>query len=290
MLEQPARRGGEVEAGREFPFSTEDFDQVRRLIHDHAGISLSPGKQEMVYSRLARRLRANGLSRFSDYLALLHDRSGVEWEAFTNALTTNLTAFFREPHHFPMLAERVRSVPAHRPVRLWCAASSTGEEPWSMAMTCVEALGSFTPRIEILASDLDTNVLARAEQGVYAAERIDKLSETRKRRFLVEEPATGQMRIRSELRALVGFRRINLLDSRYPACGPFDAIFCRNVMIYFDKPTQYRILQRFVPLLRPDGLLFAGHSENFYHAADLFRLRGRTVYELADPSRGWCGA
>ncbi len=270
---------------KEFVFTRDDFDRIRKLIYDHAGIQLNPGKMEMVYSRLARRLRANNLTRFEDYLRLLERPRGAEWEAFTNALTTNLTAFFREAHHFVELEKLIRRVSAAREVSLWCSAASTGEEPYSMAMTAVEACGSMAPRVKIVASDVDTAVLAKAQSGVYEMDRVERLAPERLRRFFLRGTGANEatVRVRPELSSLIRFQQVNLLDARYPVSGPFDAIFCRNVMIYFDKPTQYRILQRFAPLLRPDGLLFAGHSENFYHAADLFRLRAKTVYELAHP-------
>jgi len=279
----------EAPAGaKEFVFTRDDFERIRKLIYDHAGIQLSAGKMEMVYSRLARRLRANNLTRFGDYLRLLDGPRGAEWEAFTNALTTNLTAFFREAHHFDELEKLIKRVSATREVSLWCSASSTGEEPYSMAMTAVEACGSTTPRVKIVASDVDTAVLAKAQAGVYTMDRVDRLAPERLRRFFLRGSGAneGMVRVRPELSSLIRFQQVNLLDARYPVSGPFDAIFCRNVMIYFDKPTQYKILQRFAPLLRPDGLLFAGHSENFYHAADLFRLRAKTVYELANPPAG----
>lgn len=271
------------ESGHEFGFSDRDFEQVRRMIYDHAGISLSPAKREMVYSRLSRRLRERGLENFQDYLTLLEGGDAAEWEAFTNSLTTNLTAFFREPHHFPLLSDHMRKACASRSGTLWCSAASTGEEPYSMAMTMVELFNTWTPPVKILATDLDTGVLAKAEAGVYADERIEKLSPERVKRFFLRGSGAnaGSVRVRPELRNLVTFRRLNLLDAAYPMRGPFDAIFCRNVMIYFDKPTQLKVLEKFVPLLRPDGLLFAGHSESFHNAAHLFRLRGKTVYELA---------
>lgn len=266
---------------REFVFTAKDFERVRQLIYDHAGISLNPSKQDMVYSRLARRLRATGINNFRDYLALLESNNTAEWEAFVNSLTTNLTSFFREPHHFPLLAEHVLKL--RHPVSLWCSAASTGEEPYSMAMTMVDAFGSFTPPVSIVASDVDTNVLAKAEAGVYPLERIEKLSADVVKRFFLKGTGaqSGFVRVRPELRAMITFRQVNLLSENWPIRGPLDAIFCRNVMIYFDKETQLKILQRFAPLLQPGGLLFAGHSESFHNAAHLFRLRGKTVYELA---------
>jgi chemotaxis protein methyltransferase CheR len=268
---------------REFTFTEKDFERIRQLIYKHAGISLKPLKHDMVYSRLARRLRVNGFNNFSDYLVLLESGNEVEWEAFVNSLTTNLTSFFREPQHFPMLAEHVTKQNKKHPISLWCSAASTGEEPYSMAMTMVEAFGSFTPPVSIVASDVDTQVLAKAEAGVYPIESISKLPADKAKRFFLRGAGahSGFVRVRPELRALVVFRQVNLLENNWPIRGPLDAIFCRNVMIYFDKETQSKILERFEPLLKPDGLLFAGHSESFYNAAHLFKLRGKTVYELA---------
>lgn len=270
---------------REFVFTEKDFKRVCQLIYDYAGISLKPSKQDMVYSRLARRLRANGISSFRDYLALLESDNGVEWEAFVNSLTTNLTSFFREPHHFPLLANHVVKQKGQHTICLWCSAASTGEEPYSIAMTMVDAFGSFTPPVSIIATDVDTNVLAKAEMGVYPAERIEKLDAGMVKRFFLKGTGaqSGFVRVRPELRAMITFRPLNLLSDNWPIRGPLDAIFCRNVMIYFDKATQLKILQKFTPLLRPDGLLFAGHSENFHNAMHLFRLRGKTVYELVTP-------
>jgi chemotaxis protein methyltransferase CheR len=273
-----------IEQGREreFDFTDHDFERVRKLIYDHAGISLSPAKRDMVYSRLARRLRQTRMQSFDVYLDHVETGDASEWEAFTNSLTTNLTSFFREPHHFPLLEEHLRRASATKPLTIWCSASSTGEEPYSIAMIAVEAFGSFTPPVRILASDLDTNVLATAEAGVYTDERIEKMDAERIKRFFLRGTGAraGNVRVRQELRNLVTFRRINLLDDVWPVRGPLDVIFCRNVMIYFDKQTQLGILERFAPLLRADGLLFAGHSESFHNAAHLFRLRGKTVYEL----------
>ena len=275
------------EGGHEFGFSDRDFEQVRRMIYDHAGISLNQAKREMVYSRLSRRLRERGLENFQDYLALLESNDAAEWEAFTNSLTTNLTAFFREPHHFPLLAEHMQKHCNGRNGMLWCSAASTGEEPYSMAMTLVELYNTWTPPVRILATDLDTGVLAKAEAAVYADERIEKLSPERVKRFFLRGSGAnaGHVRVRPELRNLVTFRQLNLLDAVWPMRGPFDAIFCRNVMIYFDKPTQLKVLEKFVLLLRADGVLFAGHSESFHNAGHLFRLRGKTVYELAHPHK-----
>lgn len=271
---------------REFVFTTADFERIRKLIRENAGIALAPSKQEMVYSRLARRLRARGLARFSEYVALLDGSDPAEWEAFVNSLTTNLTSFFREAHHFAALAAHVERLrrERRREVSIWCCAASTGEEPYSIAMTLADAYGTFTPPVTVIATDVDTNVLAKGEAGVYSAERVAKLTPDQLRRFFVRDTASeggSTYAVRPELRRLVTFRQVNLLEQRWPIRGPLDAVFCRNVMIYFDKVTQRRILQRLVPLMEPDALLFAGHSESFMHSGDLFRLRGSTVYELA---------
>jgi chemotaxis protein methyltransferase CheR len=269
------------ESAKEFEFTSRDFERVRTLIHARAGIALADSKQEMVYSRLARRLRATGIRSFQDYLDELESgQDHEEWEAFTNAMTTNLTSFFRESHHFPILAEHVRKVTG--PVTVWCSASSTGEEPYSIAITLCEAFNSLTPPVQIIATDIDTNVLATAASGVYPIDRVEKLAPERVKRFFLKGKGgqEGLVRIRPEIREMVTFRQLNLLADSWPISGPFDVIFCRNVMIYFDKPTQGKILTRFAPLMKPDALLFAGHSENFLYVSDAFRLRGKTVYEL----------
>lgn len=270
-------------SGREFKFTAQDFKRVQKLIYDHAGISLSESKQELVYSRLSRRLRATGIPTFGEYLAVLESNDETEWEAFTNSLTTNLTSFFREPHHFPLLAEHMRKHKGSEPIALWCSAASTGEEAYSMAMTAVDAFNSYTPPVTIIATDLDTNVLETARMGVYPEARVDKLAPDLIKRFFLRGTGKqeGLVRVREELRHMITFRQLNLLHDNWPIRPPLDAIFCRNVMIYFDKATQLEILKKFVPLLRTDGLMFAGHSESFYHAEEYFKLRGKTVYELS---------
>lgn len=265
---------------RDFLLTERDFEKVRALIHKRAGISLCSHKREMVYSRLARRLRALGISDFGTYLSLLEaDDHSDEWEYFTNALTTNLTSFFREAHHFPLLAEHAKKV--GRPYSVWCAAASTGEEPYSIAITLAEALGERAATV--LATDIDTQVLAKARAGVYSAEQVSRLSQERLKRFFLKGTGAraGSVKVKPELAATISFETLNLLAPDWGIREKFDAIFCRNVMIYFDKPTQGRILERFAPLLKPNGLLFAGHSENFSYVTRAFQLRGQTVYELA---------
>ena len=267
-------------AARDFEFTPADFERIRALIHRRAGISLSDHKRDMAYSRLARRLRALGHESFRAYLDELEQRNDAsEWEAFTNALTTNLTAFFREAHHFPILADFVKR---RSQVSVWCSAASTGEEPYSIAMTLIEALGERAAReARVLATDLDTQVLAKADAGIYAFDQVKHLSQERLKRFFLKGTGghAGLVKVRPELRQMVRFEQLNLTDADYGLRTTFDAIFCRNVMIYFDKPTQAQVLARFEPLMKPDGLLFAGHSENFTYVTQAFRLRGQTVYE-----------
>jgi chemotaxis protein methyltransferase CheR len=273
------------EGSKEFEFTARDFDRVRSLIYKKAGIALAESKQEMVYSRLARRLRATGIGSFVTYLDKLEQGGDAEeWEAFTNALTTNLTSFFREAHHFPILAEHLKKV--KEPIEIWCSAASTGEEPYSIAMTACEAFNTLTPPVRIIATDIDTNVLNTGANGVYSIDRLDKMSPERAKKFFLRGKGEreGLVRVRPELRQMITFKQVNLLADNWGINTQFDVIFCRNVMIYFDKPTQGKILDRFAPLMKPDGLLFAGHSENFLYVCDAFKLRGKTVYEL-DPEK-----
>lgn len=280
---EPDRRARErsVVAG-DFAMTAADFNRVRTLIYGFAGITLSESKRAMVYSRLSRRLRETRYSAFAAYLDWLESLAGEalvqERQAFVNCLTTNLTAFFREEHHFRILAAELK---ARRgaPTRLWCNASSTGEEPYSLAMTVVDALGD-RPDVSILASDIDTRVLATARDGIYPADARG-LSEAHLRRHFLRGTGgnAGAIRVKPHLGRLIEFRPFNLMDGHWAIGEPFDIVFCRNVMIYFDSPTQRRVLERMHRVLKPRGLLFAGHSENFGDSRDLFRLRGQTVYE-----------
>ena len=272
-------------AASEYAFRPDDFERVRRLIYGYAGIHLNETKRNMVYSRLSRRLRALGIDSFRVYLDRLENDpsfTAQERQLFINALTTNLTSFFREPHHFPVLAEFLRARGGG--ARLWCAAASTGEEPYSIAMTMIEALGEDTSA-RLLATDIDTNVLATGRAGVYRLDSAQQCGEPRLRRFFLRGRGSneGMVRVRPEVARLVEFAQLNLLDETWSALRGFaplvDAVFCRNVMIYFDKPTQRRVLARIAQVLKPGGLLFAGHSENFTDCREWFVLRGKTVYE-----------
>ena len=266
---------------REFEFTASDFARVRKLIYQHAGISLSDAKTDMVYSRIGRRLRVLDMDSFKTYLDQLERGNDTkEWEAFVNSLTTNLTSFFREEHHFPILADHL--VLLKKPIRIWCSAASTGEEPYTIAITACEAFGTLTPPVEIIATDIDTNVLNTAARGVYPNDRISKLPNHILKQYFQRGTGAqeGAVRVRNELKALINFQPLNLLGDNWIVKEPFDVIFCRNVMIYFDKPTQTKILSRFAPLMKPHALLFAGHSENFMYVSNAFKLRGKTVYEL----------
>ncbi len=275
----------QANVGREFIYTSNDFEKVRALIHRYAGISLAGAKQQLVYSRLSRRLRVLQLTRFSDYIELLQPDS-EEWQHFVNALTTNLTAFFREHYHFPILADHIATI-QRRPIRLWSAAASTGEEPYSMAMTAVEQFESFDAPVKILASDLDTHVLETGTRGIYPVERVEKVDIGRKKLFFRRGKGAnaGKARVVPQLQRMIEFRQINLLDAKWPIDEKFDAIFCRNVMIYFDKPTQRTLIEKFLRVLQPGGLLFTGHSESFFHVGDLITPIGKTVYRAGSRQR-----
>lgn len=283
-----AERAGKVAPStvvfKSFDFSDADFRRLQQMIFDYAGISLNSNKKPMAYSRLTKRLRQLNLSAFGEYLDFVESSGDDEHVRFINALTTNLTYFFREPHHFPILVEHLLGLPTAAPLVVWSAACSTGEEPYSIAMAVIEAFATDLPPVRIIASDLDTEALATAARGVYPMEKLESLSPQRLKKFFLKGAGAqaGYARIRPEVQRLVEFRQTNLHDGPWDIEAPVAAIFCRNVMIYFNKATQTKILARFMPLLRPDGLLFAGHSENFfYNAGDIFRSRGKTVYELA---------
>ncbi len=272
---------------REYPFEQRDFERVRRIIYERAGINLNDSKQNMVYSRLSRRLRTLGMDSFQEYLDQLERDAAFnnsEAQSFINALTTNLTSFFREAHHFPVLADFLKTKVQRGGARIWCSAASTGEEPYSIAMTVLESVGE-NSGARILATDIDTDVLASAARGVYRLDAAQGCGEKRLRRFFLRGTGAnaGSVRVRPETARPLEFSPLNLLETAWPVVDRFsaqlDVIFCRNVMIYFDKPTQRAIIGRMARLLRPGGLLFAGHSENFSDCREWFVLKGKTVYE-----------
>jgi chemotaxis protein methyltransferase CheR len=270
---------------REFEFGDEDFQALRKLVRDVTGISLSEQKRELVYGRLARRLRALNLRTFREYRQILASDTNGELVQFCNAITTNLTAFFREPHHFDHLKNDVlkpllNKAGASRRVRIWSAGCSTGEEPYSIAMTVLETVQDIERwDIKILATDLDSDVLEKASRGIYTAERLRTLSTERRERFFVPCPQAKEpsYQVRPELQRLITVKQLNLMHP-FPHRGPLDAIFCRNVVIYFDKDTQRDLIARMSRLQRPGDVLFLGHSETLFKVSMDYTLIGRTIY------------
>jgi len=260
----------------------QDFERASQLLKKRAGILLGDHKREMAARVLMTRVRKLGLASIADYLSHLdQNQQSSEWEAFVNAFTINHTAFFREPHHFQILAEFLRGRKA--PLSIWCCAASTGEEPYTIAMTLQENVPNASVNASILATDIDTQAIERARRGVYAMERVQSVPENylRKYFFRGKGAKAGFARVKPVLQEMVHFAPLNLLSPSWPQDQKFDAIFCRNTMIYFDKETQTRILERFAPLMKPGGLLFAGHSENFTYLTKAFVLKGQTVYTVA---------
>lgn len=260
---------------REFRYTQKDFNRARAFLLQLTGIKLADSKDSLVYSRLVPRLRKLQLEdvrRYVDYL----EQHPEEEEHFINALTTNLTSFFREPHHFDILSEFIQRGEVVN--RVWCAASSTGEEPYSIAMTLVNAAGGFASSAQVIASDIDSNVLRHASDGIYPLEKVNPLNN--KKLFFKRGVGVnaGKARVCAQLRKLLEFQKINLLDEEYPVKAGLDVIFCRNVMIYFDKDTQEKILLKLLSKLRTGGLYIAGHSENFSHFSHLMKPIGRTAY------------
>ena len=281
LLSQASEFGAETGGGgREFAWTNADFDRVQTMIYRRAGISLHDGKHAMVYSRLSRRLRETGHQSFREYLSWLESTDGDEWQEFVNALTTNLTSFFREPHHFEIFASLLKSKPPSTPWRVWCSAASTGEEPYSIVMTAMESLGG-VGNFSLSASDIDSKVLATAARGVYRADNLKGVDASRLQRYFLRGKGSndGFARVKSDLHAPITFLIVNLIKNDWPFKDPFDVVFCRNVMIYFDAETQRSVLERIYRVMKPGGLLFVGHAENFTDSRDLFVLKGKTVYE-----------
>jgi chemotaxis protein methyltransferase CheR len=260
----------------------EVFGRLRRIVREHTGIDLGEHKRLLCQTRLARRLRALGLSRFEDYLRELDRPGSGEHAELVNAITTNVTAFFREPHHFELLASRVlpglAADPARTRLRLWSAGCSSGEEPWSMAMVLDEARLPARWDVKILATDIDTDVLARARDGVYTADRLAHVGESRRQRYFSRGGGrSGAWQIAEPLRERVAFRALNLFAA-WPMRRPFDVIFCRNVIIYFDEASKQQLVRRFVDALSPGGYLCLGHSESLLHGVDGLQPCGQTSY------------
>ncbi|HEY0185776.1 MAG TPA: protein-glutamate O-methyltransferase CheR [Rhodopila sp.] len=269
---------------QEFALQDGDFQKISHLVLTTTGIVISDRKRAFIQGRLGRRLRALGLANFRDYCHVLDGPDGeAERRVLVNAITTNHTAFFREPHHFDFLAKTVlpeifrSDAKSSRRLRIWSAGCSTGEEPYTIAMILRDGqwpLCDWDARI--LATDLDTNVLGHATAGIYDAERIQSIPPNFRQRYVVEQP-DGFGSMNPSLQSLITFKPLNLL-SEWPMHGPFDVIFCRNVVIYFDKPTQRRLFDRYADLLKPGGWLMVGHSESLQKLTNRFELTGRTIY------------
>ena len=271
---------------KEFNLTERDFNTIRKLVYDHTGINLSEGKRDMVYSRLAKRLRQLGLETFGDYCALLENESSDELGNFMNSVTTNLTSFFREEHHFEylkneLLPKLMKIRDGERTIRIWSAGCSSGEEPYSIAMTVRDVIPASSGwDVRILATDLDTNVLHHASQGIYSEDRLNGVPREKLKRWFLKGKGNnaGKVRIAKELREMIIFKQLNLMKE-WPIKPGVDVLFCRNVVIYFDKPTQSVLFDRYANILADHGHMFIGHSETLYNVCDRFRLLGKTIYE-----------
>lgn len=270
---------------REFEYTWDDFNFLRRISNQHSGILVPDDKFDMFYSRLSKRVRLLGFTRFKQYCDYLQNHS-EEFTEFINAVTTNLTSFFRENHHFEFVAktllpELLRTNKTQRQIKVWSAGCSTGEEPYSLAMTLLENVPDGWD-IKILATDLDTNVLATAAEGVYAADRVSSISEERLKRWFQKGNGAhvNKVRAKPQLRQIIHFRQLNLMQD-WPMKGSFDFIFCRNVLIYFDRETKARLARRYGESLKDGGHLFIGHSESLHQLDTPFKLVGNTIYKKA---------
>lgn len=274
-----------MERNREFEYTKKDFDALRRISNAHTGIIVGDDKFDMFYSRLSKRLRVYGLRRFSEYVSFLQENPDQEFEQFINSITTNLTSFFRENHHFDYLRDQLlpqllRRNAQSRRIRIWSAGCSTGEEPYSIAMTLSEGLAAHRDwDVRLLATDIDSNVVTTAAAGVYSLDRASGLSRSRLERWFRKGRGENahRIRVKPELQRMISFKLLNLMGD-WPMKGPFDAIFCRNVLIYFDAPTKECLVQRFAELLPPGGHLLVGHSESLSKVSAGVKLIGNTVY------------
>ena len=279
------RNSAQAQVHQGFEFTDQDFNRLRELVYQHTGIRMADNRRDLIYGRLSRRLRALGLHSFGAYCRLIEDGQGDELEAFTNAVTTNLTAFFREAHHFDylgknLLPELLKKNRESRRIRIWSAGCSTGEEAYTVAMVLLENIPDIHNwDLRILATDLDSDVLAKASAGIYEQKNIRQVLGKRLQKWFQKGVGIneGKARVQPPVRELVTFRKLNLMHT-WPMKGPFDLIFCRNVLIYFDKPTQKKLFERFAGILVNQGHLFIGHSESPMDLTDRFSLIGQSIY------------
>ena len=267
-----------------FTLSDREFDAVRETIRDLTGISIAESKRLMIFRRLVGRLKAHGLATFTEYLDFLKKGDAKEIEIFSNAVTTNLTSFFRENHHFEFLAneffpEIMSKTTGFKRLRIWSAGCSTGEEPYSIAMTLKEHFPNLKSwDAKVLCTDLDSDVLKKCRAGQYNTESLDNVPAKLKDRWFKDLPSRpGFCEVRPELQTLLTFNRLNLMQG-WPMKGKFDLIFCRNVIIYFDKPTRRVLIDRYADILNDGGYLILGHSESLFDTSTRFDLIGKTIY------------
>ncbi|GAA68692.1 protein-glutamate O-methyltransferase CheR [Pseudoalteromonas sp. BSi20429] len=273
---------------KEFLCTDRDFKEIASLVYSACGIVLGEHKREMVYSRLARRIRERKLTDFKAYLEYLNSHKDQEFDAFINAITTNLTSFFREIHHFEFIKSEL--VPAllkanknSKRVRIWSAGCSTGEEPYSLAMTLNNAFPSNWD-VKILATDLDSNVLAKAQKGIYTAANVNGLDDVQLKRWFLKSKDGENYKVKDRLKESISFKRLNLLQD-WPMKGAFDLILCRNVVIYFDKETKDQLFKRYANILNEQGYLFLGHSESMGKEHTQFKNLGKTMYQKGQNAR-----
>ena len=266
----------------EFLMTDKDYRYISKRVYDSCGIVLSEQKKDMVYARISRRVRMFGLSSFSQYIQYLEENEQTEFVEFINSITTNLTSFFRERHHFEFLLDKaVSEIKARdaidKRVRIWSAGCSLGMEPYSIAMTMHKV---FPPSwdFKVLATDLDTNVLATAREGVYETNQIDGISNEQLKQFFFKDPSSNRFKVKPLLTSSIHFKQLNLLKP-WPMSGPFDVIFCRNVIIYFDNPTKLKLFERYASMLAPGGYLILGHSETMGRDVKNFKPLGQNIYQ-----------
>ena len=276
-----------MDESREFTFTREDFDFLRKIVTETTGIVAGDDKYTMSYSRLARRVRKLGLRDFAEYRHYLNQHRDSESVELVNSVTTNLTSFFRENHHFEFLKDTVVPIlrqRRQRKIRIWSAGCSTGEEPFSIAISLAQALPDFRHwDIRILATDIDSNVVRKAACGEYPLERVNSLDPSVLNKFFLEDKSAndGRVRVHPDILRMISFKQLNLLH-KWPINERMDCIFCRNVVIYFDKPTKNQLVERYADLLVDDGYLFLGHSESLFRSTDRFKLLGKTIYQKTD--------